>query len=372
MGETRKPRTDVKVLMCAVLDILREKTDEKHPLTIKEILDILKQNYELDPDRDTVASLLGALRQNYPGPDKVMCREAEKESGSLYTYSYYLERSFTAEEVEMLLNDVMFSRMRTGEQAKTLIKKIRGLAGPNHRKELAYADFLPFPLYTANALTQENIALLQRVISGNLHNKSKETVVSFQFNGYGSDHKLHKAPGGTYQNLLPLKILEAYGSYYLMGLQDGKSTPWNLQLDLITKLTARERDKVPDAAREQVARMAASQNALSAYLTRHLYMAYERKNETVKAFYLRVEKIPYKPEASLTILHNAFGRNYQVICENDRYADIRVEGVLWGITSFVRQNMDRVRVTGPEDLKAAVEDSLRKDFEIYFQKSQKK
>ena len=276
----------------------------------------------------------------------------------------------------MLINDAMFSRMRTQGQAKSLIRKLKELAGPYHKKDLAYADFLPFSLYTANALVQRNVALLQRVIAWNLHKKDKEKVISFRFNGYGSDHKIHEVPGGTYQNFLPLKIFEAYGNYYVMGLLDEKDRPWNFRLDLMTWVDSKEREKVRDEVREQVAKTASSADAMTKYLTQHLYMAYERKDEKVETVELQVEKIfyedewgekvYYKPLSSMTLLHDAFGENYEVLFENDRYVDIRVKGVLWGITSFVRQYIDRVRVTGPEDVKARVEESLRKDFEGYF------
>lgn len=367
--KTRKPRTDVKALLFATQDILRNRTDRDHPLSAKEIRDILVNSYGFDPDRDTVASVLNALLGDRGGLEQICRKEyfrEEEDSRRDYPGRYYMERSFSAEEVEMLINDVMFSRMRTEGQAKALIRKLKGLAGPHHKKGLAYADFPPFSLYTSNGLTRRNVALIQQIIAWNLHKKARERVISFRFNGYGSDHKLHEVPGETYQGFLPLKIFEAYGSYYVMGLVDGKDRPWNFRLDLMTRVEHRERDKVTNEAREKAVKTAAGANALMEYLTQHLYMAYEHKGETVEPVYLRVEKIPYKPEASMTILHDAFGQNYQVISEDDQYVNVRVKGVLWGITSFVRQNMDRVRVTGPENVKAKVEESLRKDFEEYF------
>lgn len=381
MEKKRKPRTDVKVLMNAAREILREKTDRDHPLTVTAVRDILKERYELEPDRDTVASVLNALLEDQGGPERVCRKEYPREENDPrreYPGRYYMERSFSAEEVEMLINDVMFSRMRTQGQVRSLIRKLKKLAGPYHKKELAYAEFLPFSLYTANALVQRNMALLQRVIAWNLHKKNREKVISFRFNGYGSDHKIHEVPGGAYPDFLPLKIFEAYGSYYVTGLLDGDSRRWNFRLDLMTRVSSQERDKVRDEAREKVIKTASSADALAEYLTQHLYMAYERKGEKVETVYLQVEKtfyenergekVYYKPLASMTILHDAFGENYKVMFENDRYADIRVEGVLWGIISFVRQYMDRVRVTGPENVKVQVEDALQKDFEAYFQK----
>lgn len=379
--KTRKPRTDVKELVCAILEILREKTDKDHPMTAEELRGVLAQSYDLEPDKDTVAAALTALREHYRGPGKVRSKGTEKSDGKFYTYAHYLERDFSAEEVEMLINDAMFSRMRTPGQAKSLIRKLKGLAGPYHRKDLAYADFLPFSLYTANTLVQRNILLIQRVISWNLHKKDRERVISFRFNGYGSDHKIHEVPKGAYQNFLPLKIFEAYGSYYVTGLLDGDSRRWNFRLDLMTWVDRQERDKDRDEAREKVIETIGSVDALAQYLTQHLYMAYEGKGEKVETVYLQVEKIfreneqgereYYKPLASMTILHDTFGENYEVLFENDRYVDIRVQGVLWGITSFVRQYIDRVRVTGPEDVKAKVEASLRKSFEEYFSQGER-
>lgn len=385
MEKTRKPRTDVKVLMNAARDILREKTDKDHPLTVTAVLKILKEQYELEPDRDTVAGVLSALLADRGGPERV-CRQdyprGEDDPRREYPGRYYMERSFSAEEVEMLVNDVMFSRMRTQGQARSLVRRLKELAGPYHKKELAYADFLPFSLYTANGLVQRNIAVIQQAIAWNRHKRDKEKVISFHFNGYGSDHKIYEVPDGAYQNFLPLKIFEAYGSYYVTGLLDGDSRLWNFRLDLMTRVDdSRVRDKIRDEAREKAVETANSANALAEYLTQHLYMAYERKGEKVETVYLQVEKIfyrnewgkkvYYKPEASMTILHDTFGENYEVLFENDRYVDVRVKGVLWGITSFVRQYIDRVRVTGPENVKAKVEASLRKSFEEYFSQGEK-
>lgn len=334
MGEkTRKPRTDVKALLFAILDILRERTDRDHPLSAKAIRDILVDSYDFDPDRDTVTSVLNALLEGCRGVEKVCRKEyprGEDDPRREYPGRYYMERSFSAEEVEMLVNDAMFSQMRTQGQAKSLIRKLKKLAGPYRKKDLAYADFLPVSLYTANGLVQQrNLAVIQRAIAWNLHKKDKEQVISFRFNGYGSDHKIHEVPGGVYQNFLPLKIFEAYGSYYVTGLLDGDGRRWNFRLDLMTWVDRQERDRVRDEAREKAIEKTGSADALAEYLPQHLYMAYEEKDEKVETVELQVEKISrknkrgekvyYKPLASMTILHDTFGENYEVLFENDRY-----------------------------------------------------
>ena len=73
--KTRKPRTDVKALMNAAREILRERTDKDNPLTVTAVLKILKERYELDPDRDTVAGVLNALLEDRGGPERVCRRE---------------------------------------------------------------------------------------------------------------------------------------------------------------------------------------------------------------------------------------------------------------------------------------------------------
>lgn len=365
-------RNNAKKLTCDILDILWKRTDKKHPISVLKLTSTLADRCETPPDRGTVASILDTLHTYFCGPGKVKCQESEKKNGDPYLHGYYLEREFTAEEVEMLINDVMFSRMRTKEQAKALIEKLKGLVSPYERKNLEYSRDLPCSLYTTSTLVQKNITFVQRVISDNLHRDEKETVISFRFNGYGSDHQIHEVPGetGKYQNMLPLKILENNGSYYIAGLLDGKNKMSNFRLDLITRLDKTERPRVRDTERERAIQRVNGTDSRAAYLTGHLYMGYERKNEEPSPIYLRVEKISNKPDASLTILHDAFGRNYHVISENDQYVDVRVDGIMWSITSFVRQYMGRVCVLGPDPMKKEVEDALRKDFEQYFQKVQ--
>ncbi len=375
MGKERH-RSNAKELTYEVLRILWEKTDGTHPISVKELCDILEKRLERRPDRKTVASILKILAKQTPSEvsenhrfrmGDVRHKVTDREDEIAYCYHFYMDRGFTDEEVEMLVNDVMFSRMRTQKQAKETIDKLKELAGEEKRKELAYTCVLPYSLYTANELVQKNIAFVQKVILGNLYRWETERVVSFRFNGYGADKKLHEVPEGRYENFRPLKIVEACGSYYMVGLMDGRSTPWNFRLDLVTRLVSVERPRQRTDRRERAIQKMSNPNELSQYLTEHLYMAYETEKDKPTPVSLRVEKIPWKPEASMTIVHDAFGQSYEVLQESDEYTDIRVTGVLWGITSFVRQNMDRVKVIGPEAAKEQVDAALRADFEHYFQ-----
>lgn len=356
--------------VCDILDILWEKTDKEHPISGLKLTNALEQRTGANVDRATVEEMLHTLSDRYTGPGEVKCKEAERKNGSKYYSGYHLKRDFTAAEVEMLINDVMFSRMRTREQAETLIEKLKTLVSPYERKELAHSGDLPHALYTANTLVQRNLAFVQRVISGNLHNVEKEGVLSFRFNGYGSDHKLHEVPGkkGRYQNVLPLGLLESGGNYYLVCLPDGADKAFNLRLDLITRLEAAQRDKPRDRRRERIIQKATERDFRAGYLTKHLYMGYEREGDAPHSVYLRVEKYDDRPDASLTFLHDSFGSNYEVLFENGQYADVRVFGLTWSITAFVRQYIGRVCVTGPEPVKKEVEDTLRREFEGYFQK----
>ena len=359
-------RNDAKKLTCDVLDILWKRTDQDHPISIRELTEALAGRCDTPPDRGTVASILKKLHDHYGGPGRVRCRETEKRDEHTYPYRWYLERELTGEDAAMLISDVVFSRMRTEQQAKALIEKLRGLVSPYESRALEHAQDLPCALYTASPLVQHNLVLVQRAISGNLHRTGRETVVSFRFNGYGSDGRLHELPNGHYQNVLPLRILENDGRFYLICLLDKKSSPSHFRLDLITRLSAAERPKPADPRRERVIRRMNGPDARAAYLAKHLYMGYEREGESPGPVCLRVKKIPGKPDASLTILHDAFGRSYRLDFENDRYADVWVEGIPWSITAFVQQHLGRVRVLGPEQMKLEVEKALQENYKEYF------
>lgn len=366
MDKKRRERTDVKRLMCAILEILQNETDSEHTLSISEIRTRLTEGYDLEPDRGTVSKALESLMSYYRGYGKVV-REGSplKED---YTMGYRLERLFSDREMEMLINDVMFSQMRTAEQVREIVYKLKQLASPTLQKNLAYAELPPQHLNSVNPNVMKNLAFFQRVIAENYRGGEMGRACGFTFNGYGSDQKLYET--AQYRDFFPVKIVFAYGRYYLIALPAKGGRPWTFRLDLITEPEKSETLSRKGENWETVEEMLHHADSLSRYLTEHLDMAYEKEGERVTPVWLTIQKIPGKEDASLTIVHDTFGTACEVWGEDRDTVTIRVESLPWGVANFVRRYMPRVRIhknTAPE-VKAKIEELLWQDFECYFGK----
>ena len=76
-------------------------------------------------------SILSDLQEFYL--DCIKCETTERVSASganknVYTYNYYYEPLFSGEELRLLLDDVLFSKMRTEGQVRSLADKIKSMA----------------------------------------------------------------------------------------------------------------------------------------------------------------------------------------------------------------------------------------------------
>ena len=161
----------------AVLEILKTRTNSGRPISVARIVKQLNSEYDIATSRDSVKAILDDLMAYYPGPDQIRCKESEK--GRPYCFDYY------------------------------------------------YQTRLP-------EYIQENIQTIELAIGRNKRQGSKESFLTFQFNGHGTDHQLH--PTGKTMELYPVRILWAYGHPYLVGFFAGREDAAHIRIDLMSSI----------------------------------------------------------------------------------------------------------------------------------------
>ncbi|MGN0484659.1 MAG: WYL domain-containing protein [Lachnospiraceae bacterium] len=376
----RKSRVNIKLATLAVQKILKTQTDASHPISINGLVEKLCQSsYGLECGRDTVKSILDALqvwetcicckqatRKNWQAKKE----EGEEEKQTVYTYDYYYdstkdETGLTDEEIQWLIEDVMFSSMHTTDQVTTLLKKLKSLASISCRSQLNYTEQIPYQHYTANAMTQKNLVLLHQAIA-------QQKPVHFVFNGYGGELVDGKEEGEKVRELnsvntftvQPIQICVVDQRYYLICLFAGYEKWFHFRIDLMTDLEILKEN----LQEKRTMPVGMDRDALSQYLLEHPYMYYDAPGNTPVNFILRVTKIPNKPNASMTFLQDVFGNSWQVWGKDtsEETVDVRVRCVPSAMQVFVRQYIDRVKIIGPPKYKKIVEDGLKKEFEEYW------
>lgn len=306
MSDQRRSRTGTRRTTLAVLGILKTSTSLGNPISISKIVERLKSEYDIATHRDSVKDILEDLMEYYPGPEKICCKRSKE--GRSYQFDYYCQTEISGE-------------------------------------------------------LQENLQKIEQAIKRNREGRTTRWLLSFQFNGYGSDHRLHPT-GKIIRDVYPVRVLEAYGHRYLVGFFSGRQDASHFRVDLMSCIRGVEVSMEKDHQRD----FRINQIAAEDYRTSHLCMFYERPGERSQRIRLRVKKIPGKPEASLTFLQDNFGKYWEPISqtENDQEVEVWVKCLPGAMVPFVRQYIDRVRVLEPEEVAKKVDAALREDFESYF------
>lgn len=363
-------RIDSKLGVLAVLDILKKKSDEKHRLAINEILEIMEsEGYTNIPGRDTVKNTLSKLQEFY-GEDIINCSRTERNKNddkkcNEYTYNYYYNPIISNEDLQILIDNVMFSKMMTKEKVKDLTKKLKGYATEEFQKKLNYLDMIPDKQYTINKLTIDNITTIHQVIYENRnrsHNKEKRII--FNFNGYGSDKKLHEKRKELY-TLLPLRICEANHRYYLICYVEGKDNLSHYRIDLMTNLSVKEFCGIQkNEKKEQLINNLSSKN-ISDYMSEHLYMFYG----DAKRIEIEIQKD--RNNANMTFLFDSFGSNWNIVKEDDNKITVSVNCTVEAMKIWVMQYIDTVKVVGPHEVKKEIDAAVINSLQNYLQRDYK-
>ena len=202
-----------KMLNMLILEILKEYSDQEHRLTQQEIIRLLKSNYDMDCDRRSVKN-------------NVMCLKELGYEISMEDGYYLLEREFDDAELRMLIDSVLFSKNLTQKQAKTLIEKLKGMGNRYFSAKVNHVSNLPELHHGDNKQLLYVLDTINEAISQ--HKK-----ISFVYNKYGSDFKLHPKREEKYV-VNPYQMVANNGFYYLIGNYDKYDDISHYRLDKMT------------------------------------------------------------------------------------------------------------------------------------------
>lgn len=258
-----------KLLIMNILDIVKKYTDENHRLSQKDIVDILDNEYDMKVDRKTVKRSLMNLIEvgyniEYSETLRMFKNKQGKEEESYILSDFYLNRDFSDGELRLLIDSLLFSSHIPYSQCKQLVEKLEGLSNIYFRSRVKHIRNLPENLPTNSELFL-TIETLDEAIS-------KECQVSFTYNYYDIDKKLHprkNSEGEVREYIInPYQIVATNGRYYLVCNYDKYDDVSHYRLDRITNI------KLLDAPVKPKRCVKGLENGLDLpkHLAEHLYM----------------------------------------------------------------------------------------------------
>lgn len=320
-----------KLYILYLLEILEKYTDVDHPLTQKELAEIMERDYGVACERKAITRNLGNLRDM--GHDVV----------HLERKGYYLDsRTFEDGELRLLIDSVLASRHIPADKARELIEKLISQSNVYFRKQVRHVHNIERMDHGEGNYLFHTIEQLSKAIE----DKRK---VSFFYNRYGADKKLHHTTKSK-QLVNPYQIVVANGKYYLIGNVDKYSNVTHFRVEKITETEVVDERVKPQNQVEELK----DGLDLPSHMAEHLYM-FSGKSSWIT---MRVDK------KGINDVVDWLGRDIY-ISEEDDCCIVRVKANEQSIGYWAVQFGSIVEVLEPESLRNQVRDRVCKIYEKY-------
>lgn len=347
---THQPK---KLMIINILDILKKYTDAEHRLSQKDISDILENEYYMKSDRKSIKRNLMNLIDfgydiEYSESIRIVKNKKTGEDEETYILSdFYLRRDFDDSELRLLIDSILFSKHIPYSQCKELIEKLEGLSNIYFKSKVKHILTLP-----EKALINKQLFYTIDVIDEAI---SKSRQISFKYNEYGTDKKLHvrKNCSGTEKEYIinPYQMAVANGRYYLICNYDKYDGLSNYRLDRITDI------KLLDTPRKPLKAIKGAENGLDLpkHMAEHIYM-YAGESVRVE---MRVKKY------IVSDVIDWFGRDVEFRDETDDEVTAVVHVNEAAMRKWALQYAVHVRVLSPQSLVDGVREDIKTAAENY-------
>ncbi len=343
-----------KLMILYILDILKKYSDENHALTQKEIGEYLLRDYGMSSDRKAVRrNLMELMDAGYPvraGREQVRSSvrsdTGETEESTAYSGFYY-EHLFTEGELRLMINSILFSKGVSHRHGKELIGKLESLAGGSFHYRTGHIHSLP-ENQPENRQIFYTLETLDEAIGAGRR-------VSFIYNSYGTDKKLHprldEERRPKLQTVSPYLMITANGRFYLICSHVRHDNLAYYRIDRITDIRmeeerARPLRDIPEAAKGL---------DLPRHLAEHLYMF---SGETKRVVFLASGGL-------INDLMDWFGKDVEFLEENAGQVKAAVRVNLTAMRMWALQYGLYVRVIEPGELADQIREDLRRAVKNY-------
>ena len=345
-----------KLLIMNILDVLRKYTDADHRLSQREIVDILRREYEMKADRKAVRrNILDLIDFGYEIEFSESLRMMPNtKTGKLEeTYilsDFYLVREFTDAELRLLIDSLLFSKHIPYSQCKELVEKLEGLSNKYFQAHVRHIHTMPETL-PQNPQLFLAIETLDEAIT-------KGRKVSFTYLEYGTDKKQHhrcRSDGSVRKYVVsPYQMAAKEGKYYLICNYDKYNDISNYRIDRIADV------KVLDDPVKPFEKLDGAENSrldLAKYMAEHIYM-YSSENSMVR---FRIVK------GMISDIIDMFGMDVHFSDETEEYVSVTARVNEMAMKQFAKSYAPDVIVLEPERLRKAVREELKIAAEQYEQ-----
>lgn len=309
--------TNNKYKLYRLAQIMMEKTDEEHYITMPEIMEELGR-YEITADRKTIYADLKDLEN--------LGIEVEGEPvGNRYHY-HVISRSFELPELKLLVDAIQSSKFITEKKSKDLIKKLEQFVSKYEAAKLHRQVFVSGRIKTMNESIYYTVDAIHNAISEN-------KKIKFQYYQWNSKKEMELRHGGAYYHISPWGLSWDDENYYLVGYDSDVQIIKHYRVDKMLHIKMTEE---PREGKEHFKKLD------MADYTKKSFGMYGGKEQTVK---LLVEN------GLAGVMIDRFGKDIMMIPVDDDHftvnVDVRVSGPFFG---WIISLGEGVKIVGPDEV----------------------
>ena len=215
----KSPNQKLKLLY--LMEILLQQTDERHPMTVPEMIAQLAQR-GVSAERKSIYGDLEALRTF--GLDIVQTKSK--------TTGYYVgTRAFETPELKLLVDSVQSSKFITHKKTLALIKKIEGLASIYDAQLLQRQVYVHGRVKSMNESVYYNVDEISDAIS-------RDRQIRFHYFEYTISKQRRYRKEGAFYVVSPLALMWDNENYYLLAWDAKAALRKHYRVDKMTEITA--------------------------------------------------------------------------------------------------------------------------------------
>lgn len=215
-----------KMKILYLMRAFSEKTDEKHPITVKDIIAYL-DNLGISVERKTVYDDIETLRVF--GMD--IKNRREKPAG------FYLDsREFELAELKLLVDAVQSSKFITSGKSRQLIRKLESLTSTWQARELQHQVLVENRVKTMNESVYRNIDKIHEALTG-------DRQISFQYYEWTVSKEMKLKKDGERYCISPWKLIWKDENYYLVGLDEKSGIVKHYRVDKMVKISVEKKSR---------------------------------------------------------------------------------------------------------------------------------
>ena len=200
--------------------LMLERTDEDHPITIKDMIDELEK-WDIKAERKSLYSDMEHLREL--GMD-IQCRKGR-------TAGWYIgARDFELPELKLLVDAVQASRFITKKKSDSLIRKLESLASIYQAKQLQRQVYVTGQVKTMNETIYYNVDRLHAAVG-------RKRSINFRYFDYNSRKEKVYRHGGKLYAVSPCGLVWDDENYYLVGWDHEHQEIRHYRVDKMSDIT---------------------------------------------------------------------------------------------------------------------------------------